>query len=142
MPKRKPRKARPREKNVPKGYDSLWEYKLHKDILKNWKLRGDLIKYVIEKTYEIDFVREIEGKLILLEVKGRFWDHAEYSKYIWIRKTLPKNTELVVLFQKPLVPMPGAKKRKNGTKRSHAEWADRNNFRWFSEESLPDEWKI
>ena len=142
MPKRKPRKARPREKNVPKGYDSLWEYKLHKDILKNWKLRGDLIKYVIEKTYEIDFVREIEGKLILLEVKGRFWDHAEYSKYIWIRKTLPKNTELVFLFQNPLVPMPGAKKRKNGTKRSHAEWADRNNFRWFSEESLPDEWKI
>ncbi len=142
MPKRKPRKARPREKNVPKGYDSLWEYKLHKDILKNWKLRGDLIKYVIEKTYEIDFVREIEGKLILLEVKGRFWDHAEYSKYIWIRKTLPKNTELVFLFQKPLAPMPGAKKRKNGTKRSHAEWADRNNFRWFSEESLPDEWKI
>jgi len=142
MPKRKPRKARPREKNVPKGYDSLWEYKLHKDILKNWKLRGDLIKYVIEKTYEIDFVREIEGKLILLEVKGRFWDHAEYSKYIWIRKTLPENTELVFLFQNPLVPMPGAKKRKNGTKRSHAEWADRNNFRWFSEESLPDEWKI
>ena len=142
MPKRKPRKARPREKNVPKGYDSLWEYKLHKDILKNWKLRGDLIKYVIEKTYEIDFVREIEGKLILLEVKGRFWDHAEYSKYLWLRKAIPKDMELVFLFQKPQAPMPGAKKRRDGTKRSHAEWADKNNFRWFSEENLPYEWRI
>ena len=27
-------------------------------------------------------------KLILLEAKGRFWDYAEYSKYIWIREAL------------------------------------------------------
>ena len=139
--KRKPRKIRPREKNIPKGYDSLWEYKLHKDLLRNWRLRGDLIKYVIEKTYEIDFVREIGDKLILLEVKGRFWDHAEYSKYIWLRKTLPENTELVFLFQKPQAPMPAAKKRKDGTKRSHAEWADKNKFTWYSEESLPKSWR-
>ena len=139
--KRKPRKIRPREKNIPKGYDSLWEYQLHQELLKNWRLRGDYIKYVIEKTYEIDFVREIEDKLILLEVKGRFWDHAEYSKYIWLRKALPKNTELVFLFQKPEAPMPGAKKRKDGTKRSHAEWADKNKFIWYSEESLPKSWR-
>ena len=139
--KRKPRKIRPREKNIPKGYDSLWEYQLHQELLKNWRLRGDYIKYVIEKTYEIDFVREIEDKLILLEVKGRFWDHAEYSKYIWLRRALPKNTELVFLFQKPEAPMPGAKKRKDGTKRSHAEWADKNKFIWYSEETLPKEWR-
>lgn len=36
--------------------------------------------------------------------------------------------------------MPGAKRRKDGTKRSHGEWADTNGFRWFSEESIPDEW--
>ena len=112
------------------------------DLLKNWRLRGDLIKYVVEKTYEIDFVREIEDKLILLEVKGRFWDHAEYSKYLWLRKAIPKGMELVFLFQKPQAPMPGAKKRRDGTKRSHAEWADKNNFRWFSEENLPYEWRI
>ena len=38
--------------------------------------------------------------------------------------------------------MPQAKRRRDGTKRSHAEWADKNNFRWFSEESLPNEWRI
>ena len=139
--KRKPRKIRPREKNVPKGYDSLWEYSLHQTLLKNWKMRGDPISYIIKKTYEVDFVNIIGGKTILLESKGRFWDHAEYSKYIWIRKALPSTMELVVLFQKPYASMPQAKKRKDGTKRTHAEWADTNNFKWYSEQTLPKEWK-
>jgi len=36
--------------------------------------------------------------------------------------------------------MPQAKRRKDGTKRSHAEWAESHGFRWFSEETLPDIW--
>ena len=139
--KRKPRKIRPREKNIPKGYDSLWEYSLHQTILKKWDMRGDTIDYIIKRNYEPDFIRNINNKIILLESKGRFWDHAEYSKYIWIRESLSEFIELVFLFQKPTAPMPGAKKRKDGTKRSHAEWAETNNFRWYSEETLPKEWR-
>ena len=30
---------------------------------------------------------------------------------------------------------------KDGTKRTHAEWAETNNFTWYSEETLPEEWK-
>ena len=45
------------------------------------------------------------------------------------------------LFQKPYAPMPGATVRKDGTKRTHAEWAETNNFKWYSEETLPKEWK-
>ena len=141
MPKRKPRKIRPREKNVPKGYDSLWEYSLHQTLLKNWKMRGDPINYIIKKTYEVDFINTIENKTILLEAKGRFWDYAEFSKYIWIREALPPTMELVFLFQKPYAPMPQAKKRKDGTKRTHAEWAETNNFKWYSEENLPKSWR-
>jgi len=37
--------------------------------------------------------------------------------------------------------MPGAKVRQDKTKRTHAEWAETNGFRWFSEETLPEEWK-
>ena len=33
------------------------------------------------------------------------------------------------------------KRRKNGTKRSHAEWAETNNFTWYSEDTLPDSWR-
>ena len=136
--KRKPRVKRPNLKY--KGYDSIWEYLLHETILKDWKHHVDKVDYVIKHSYEPDFVRVLKKKKILLESKGRFWDHAEYSKYIWIKKTLSKDTELVFLFAKPEAPMPGAKKRKDGTKRTHAEWAEKNGFRWFSEETLPDYW--
>jgi hypothetical protein len=37
--------------------------------------------------------------------------------------------------------MPGATKRKDGTKRTHAEWAEANNFKWYTEETLPEELK-
>jgi len=137
LPKRKPRKIRPREKNVPRGYDSKWEYELHRNIFKNWNYHAAYIEYIIKKKYEPDFVKDE----IIIEAKGRFWDHAEYSKYVWIRKALPDKTELVFLFQKPYAPMPQAKKRKDGTKRTHAEWAEKNNFRWYSEETLPKEFK-
>ena len=139
---RKPRKARPKQKNVPKGYDSRWEYDIHKSILKKWEHhKSEVIQYTVTHTYEPDFVKTIGRKVILLEAKGRFWDYAEYSKYVWIRKSLPKHVELVFLFQKPYSPMPQAKKRKDGTKRTHAEWAEKNNFKWYSEDTLPEEWK-
>ncbi len=140
--KRVPRKPRPKKTGVPKGYDSTWEYDIHQTILKDWKHHWDRIEYVIQHKYEPDFVKKINGKTILLEAKGRFWDHAEYSKYIHIRKVLNKDyMELVFLFQKPFAPMPGATVRKDGTKRTHAEWAETNNFTWYSEDTLPDDWR-
>ena len=141
---RKPRVKRPVEKDVVKGYDSNWEYELHTGILDSWNFHFDKIKYVVEHSYEPDFTRKINNKTILLEAKGRFWDYAEYSKYVWIRKALKEQVgefELVFLFQKPYAPMPQAKKRKDGTKRTHAEWAETNNFKWYSEETLPEKWK-
>ena len=141
MTRRVPRKPRPKKVNVPKGYDSLWEAELHKTILQDWKHHWDNISYVVNHKYEPDFVKVIDGVTILLEAKGRFWDYAEYSKYIHIRTALPKDYELMFLFQKPLAPMPQAKKRKDGTKRTHAEWAETNNFIWYSEDTLPDNWR-
>lgn len=140
MPRRVPRKPRPKKVNVPKGYDSIWEANLHDTILKKWKHHWDTVDYIVKHKYEPDFVKEFDSKLILLEAKGRFWDYAEYSKYVHIREALPKDMELVFLFQKPYAPMPQAKKRKDGTKRTHAEWAETNNFKWYSEDTLPKEW--
>ena len=137
---RKARIKRPVEKDVVKGYDSNWEYELHSGILDNWSFHTDKVEYTIEHKYEPDFVKEVEGKKILLEAKGRFWDYAEFSKYIWIKKTLPEDTELVFLFANPSAPMPQAKRRKDGTKRSQGEWASANDFRWYSEDSIPDSW--
>ena len=137
---RKARVKRPVEKDLIKGYDSNWEYELHSGILDGWSFHTDKVPYTVSHNYHPDFIREVEGKKILLEAKGRFWDYAEFSKYIWISKTLPEDTELVFLFANPSAPMPQAKRRKDGTKRSHGEWASANNFRWFSEDTIPDSW--
>ena len=141
MARRVPRKPRPKKIGVPKGYDSIWEYDIHRQVLGDWKHHYDTIQYVIQHKYEPDFVKVVDGKTILLEAKGRFWDYIEYSKYVHIRNVLRDDQELVFLFQKPYSAMPGAKVRKDGTKRTHAEWAETNGFRWFSEETLPEEWK-
>ena len=53
---------------------------------------------------------------------------------------LPDDIELVFLFADPDAPMPQAKRRKDGTKRNHAEWASSKGFRWFSEDSIPASW--
>ena len=115
MPRRVPRKPRPKKTGVPKGYDSIWEYEIHQTLLKDWKHHWDNIDYIVKHKYEPDFVKIIDNKTILIEAKGRFWDYAEFSKYIHIREALPEDYELVFLFQKPFAPMPQAKKRKNGT---------------------------
>lgn len=137
---RKARVKRPVEKDVVKGYDSNWEYELHSGILDGWSFHTDKVTYTIDHKYEPDFVKEIDGKKILLEAKGRFWDFAEYSKYVWISKVLPDDVELVFLFANPSAPMPQATRRKDGTKRSHGEWASSKGFRWYSEDSIPDSW--
>jgi hypothetical protein len=141
MVRRVPRKPRPKKVNVAQGYDSKWEFDIHQTILKDWMHHGEKIVYVVKHRYEPDFVKMFDNKIVLLEAKGRFWDYAEYSKYIHVREALPKDYELVFLFQKPFSPMPQAKKRKDGTKRTHAEWAETNNFTWYSEDTLPKEWK-
>tara|TARA_R110002073_G_scaffold91274_1_gene214934 strand:- start:523 stop:1026 length:504 start_codon:yes stop_codon:yes gene_type:complete len=137
---RKRRAKRPVEKNLITGYDSNWEYELHTGPLKDWSIHTDKVYYVINHSYTPDFIKRLDGKLIYLEAKGRFWDYQEYNKYIWVRKALPENTELVFLFANPSAPMPQAKRRQDGTKRSHAEWAEANKFRWFGKYSLPKEW--
>ena len=137
--KRKPRVKRIVHEKI-NGYDSIWEYILHDTLLKDWEHHADKVEYTVNHTYEPDFVRTLQNKLILLESKGRFWDYAEYSKYIWIKKKLPENTELVFLFANPSAPMPGSKMRKDGTKRTHGEWATANKFRWYTEQTLPDSW--
>ena len=108
---RKPRKIRPKEKDLPKGYDSKWEHTLHITVLTKWNHHINKIPYSVEHHYEPDFVRTINGVEYLLEAKGRFWDYNEYSKYIWIRKHLQPNQELVFLFSSPSSPMPQAKRR-------------------------------
>lgn len=123
MAKRKP----------PKGYDSKFEQELHKGPLKKASYHTDKIPYTIESYYEPDF----RWNDILIEAKGRFRDRKEAAKYVWIRERLIFE-ELVFVFYNPKTPMPGAQRRKDGTKQTHAEWAEKNGFRWYTKETIKE----
>lgn len=117
-----------------RGADSKWEGELASGVLRKCEFHPTAIPYIVEHKYTPDF----KIKDIYIEAKGRFMDRTEASKYLWVRKKLPKNTELVFLFMKPNCAMPHAKKRKDGTKMTHAEWAEKNEFRWFTEETIKE----
>jgi hypothetical protein len=127
--------------NRAKGYkaDSRWEEKLRVGIFKDIKYHPQKINYVkpaTNHTYEPDWRLDKGRKVIYIEAKGRFRDRAEYTKYLHVREALKANEELVFLFMKASTPMPFAKRRKDGTIRSHAEWAEKNGFRWFDEKNI------
>lgn len=122
----------------PKGYDSFFEKELHEGVLSTLKHHPDRITYTQTKTYEPDFLYKVGKVTILIEAKGRFRDTAEARKYVDIRDCLEPNQELVFVFMKPETPMPHAKKRKDGTKYTHREWAEKNNFRWYTKETIKD----
>lgn len=135
-----------RSKDLPKGYDSKLEYRLHQTALQDAShhpRKEDLIHYSIPHTYEYDFTFQLDNTLYLVESKGRFRDSTESRKYIHIRDNLENwhcfsqstctEIELFIIFENASTAMPFAKKRKNGTKQSHGEWAGKNGFRWLCE---------
>ena len=137
-----------RPKGLPKGYDSMLEYRLHQGPLKETKhhpAKEDLIPYSITHTYEPDFYFKLGDKFYIIETKGRFRDSAEARKYLFVRQFLKewkvfkesgcKDIEILIIFENSKTAFPFAKKRKDGTKRTHGEWATDNGFRWLCEKS-------
>lgn len=113
------------------GYDSYFEKNIHENIIPHARFhdKTDKVSYTVPHTYEPDFVLEKDGKTYLIETKGRFRDSTEARKYVFIRDVLPPNTELVFVWEKANTVFPFAKKRKDGTKATHEEWANKNGFR-------------
>ena len=117
----------------PKGYDSWFEYELHTDYLSKCEYHPEMITYTQTKLYEPDFAI---GEF-LIEAKGRFRDSEEARKYLDIRASLIFH-EVEIGFYDPKTPMPRARRRKDGTKFTMAEWADKNGFRYYTCETIID----
>ena len=98
--------------------------------------------YTVTSGYEPDFVVwNDDGTTTYVEAKGRFRDATEARKYRAVRDSLKPTEELVFIFQNPNVAMPNTNKRRNGTKYSISEWADKYNFTWYTAETVPDHWR-
>lgn len=128
---------------IPEGYDSRLEYDLHNNELKHLDYHPrEKIHYAVPSTYEPDFIYKSKGKTVLVEVKGRFRTSSEARKYRYVRESLKEKEEvLIFLFQDAKKPMPFASKRKDGTKQTHGEWADRHGFTYYClKKGLPETW--
>lgn len=130
-----------RPKGLPKGYDSWPEHRLHMGILKEEEFHPPRISYTVDHKYEPDFKIDCGDKVYLLEFKGYFRDSPEAAKYTWIRESLDTNYELLFIFDNPMKPIHFRTKRTDGTRQTHAEWAIKNNFRFFDEESFTEFYK-
>lgn len=106
--------------------------------LKNCKYEPGVVGYTWEANYLPDFI-PINDEGILIEAKGRFRDRNEARKYIAVAKSNP-DKKLVFIFMNPKVPMPGARKRADGSRLSHAQWAEKHGFEWYTLRTLPEEW--
>ena len=98
--------------------------------------------YTVTSGYEPDWVVwNDDGTTTYVEAKGRFRDATEARKYRAVRDSLKQTEELVFIFQNPNVAMPNTSKRRDGTKYSISEWADKYNFAWYTAETLPEHWR-
>lgn len=95
------------------------------------------LDYTSEHKYTPDFTR-MDG--LTIEVKGRMRSSAEAAKYIDIRKCNP-GLRLVFIFQNDCTPMPNAKRRKDGSRFTMQEWADKHGFEWYTPFTIPKDWK-
>lgn len=118
------------------GYDSKLEQRLHEGPLNGAQHHSVKVPYNWEHTYEPDFVVLADGITTLVECKGYFMDRDDATKYVWVRKSLPEDHRLVFCFESPHKPIHFQSKRKDGSKMTHAEWAEKNDFLWFSENSI------
>jgi hypothetical protein len=92
------------------------------------------LPYTVERKYYPDLL--VNG--IYIELKGFFRQDAQ-RKMKAVKAQHP-DLDIRFLFQRGNSPVHGAKKRKNGTKMTCGEWADRYDFVWAEGEEIPEEW--
>ena len=93
----------------------------------------DKLAYYVERHYIPDLKL---GKMIV-ELKGYFRQDSQ-RKMKAVKAQYP-DMDIRFVFQKASATIQGAKKRKDGTKMTCGEWADRQGFVW-AEGTIPEEW--
>ncbi len=93
----------------------------------------DKIAYYVERHY----IPDLKIGTMFVELKGYFRQDAQ-RKMKAVKAQHPE-LDIRFVFQKADATIQGAKKRKDGTKMTCSEWAERNGFVW-AETTIPKEW--
>lgn len=100
----------------------------------SFEYEPDKITYSVERQYIPDLRL---SDTLYVELKGYFRQDAQ-RKMKAVKAQHPE-LDIRFVFQNATSTIQGAKKRKDGSKMTCAEWADRNGFVW-AEATIPEEW--
>jgi len=100
----------------------------------SFEYEPDRITYSVERHYIPDIRL---SDTLYVELKGYFRQDAQ-RKMKAVKEQHPE-LDIRFVFQNATSTIQGAKKRKDGSKMTCAEWADRNGFVW-AEATIPEEW--
>ena len=117
-------------------YDSIFEKDLHSGVLKDWTYHPKTFEFSIPKKYTPDYGLEVGDRTYYIESKGYLYTSESCRSFTEFRKTLSDLEELIFCFSNPTTILKWKTKRKNGTKMTVSQWADVNNFRWYTMETL------
>ncbi len=92
------------------------------------------LKYTTESSYTPDLVL---SNGIIVEIKGKF-DRDDQRKMDQVVKQHP-DKDIRMVFQRLKTGLIGSAKRKDGTRMTHQEWADRRGIK-CAEMTIPEEW--
>lgn len=126
------------EKNgdPPKPYRSWLEFRLFNGAL------GDVAYEPITEEYSVvkkcKYTPDGVFEHLWFEVKGRFRDRNEMEKYLHIRDSHP-DKEIIFVLSSRGIALPGAKKRKDGTRRTIEEFLMDHGFRWTYESNAEED---
>lgn len=98
-----------------------------------YEYEPDKVAYYVERHY----IPDLKLGSMYVELKGYFRQDAQ-RKMKAIKAQYP-DMDIRFVFQNASATIQGAKKRKDGTKMTCCEWADRNGFAW-NEGTIPEEW--
>ena len=85
-----------------------------------------------------DYIPDLLIGEVYVEIKGYFRQDAQ-RKMRAVKKQHPEK-DIRFLFQKANATIQGAKKRKDGSKMTCKEWAERYGFKYAEGEEIPNQW--
>ncbi len=120
-----------------------WQLKqtFEQKVMSNLTLKG--VEFTFEPhslPYSVtrDYIPDLLIGEMYIEIKGYFRQDAQ-RKMRAVKKQHPEK-DIRFLFQRANATVQGAKKRKDGSKMTCKEWAERYGFQYAEGEEIPDKW--
>jgi len=121
-------------RDQPKPYRSWLEFRLFAGGAM-WDVAYEPIKVDYEVVEHRKYTPDGVMGNIWFEVKGRFRTRHEMDKYIHVRRSNLFN-EIIFVLHSECVALPGAQKRKDGSRRCMEDWLEENHFRYTYEKDM------